>query len=30
MCGFGFVLAKHLGFRRVLVICVAVEVVLLF
>ena len=30
MCGFGFVLAKHLGFRRVLAMFVAVEVVLLF
>ncbi len=30
MCSFGFVLAKHLGFRRSLVMFVAVEVVLLF
>lgn len=30
MCGFGFVLAKHLGFRRALAMFVAVEVMLLF
>ena len=30
MCGFGFVLARHLGFVRSLALFVAVEVVLLF
>jgi hypothetical protein len=30
MCGFGFVLARYLGFGRSLALFVAVEVVLLF
>ncbi|HVF03195.1 MAG TPA: DUF2585 family protein, partial [Rubrobacteraceae bacterium] len=30
MCGFGFVLAKHFGFRRALAMFVAVGVMLLF
>jgi hypothetical protein len=30
MCGFGFLLARYLGFSRSLALFVAVEVVLLF